>query len=319
MVLSLSFCTSLLIFLVSTISLFLLEGLLFNNNSNSNSSLISPTAHYTGYTWVRNGLSDNRLATDKGYYLFYSLEPFMILGRWFKAATLEDMLLTRHQLLDKKLEDAIESGRVTQIIEVAAGLSPRGLRFAKKYGDRIKYIEADLPAMVKLKKSLISFDLSNRHHLMVDVNALQTDDAATDSLLSVARNNGFSLDEGTAIITEGLVNYFSQDNLILMWSKFAATLSLFPTGMYISDIHLSGHSTDFKAKAFKLMLSMFVRRSVHNHFKTTDEVVQSLRSVGFAQMAVVHDPVEWADTLEYCRTPGARRVSIIDARISLDR
>ena len=161
MVLTSSFCSSLSIVIVSIISLFLLESLLFNNNSNSNSFYISPTAHYTGYTWVKNGLSDNRLATAKGYYLFLSLEPFMILGRWFKTATLEDMLLTRHQLLDKKLDDAIKSGRVTQIIEVAAGLSPRGLRFTKKYGDKIKYIEADLPDMVKLKKSLISFDPSS--------------------------------------------------------------------------------------------------------------------------------------------------------------
>ena len=117
-----------------------------------------------------------------------------------------------------------------------------------------------------------------------------------------------------------------------MWRNFAAALSLFPTGMYISDIHLSGHSNDLRAKAFKFMLSTFVRRSVHNHFKTPAEVTFALAACGFNHSAAVHDPIEFAavDDNEstgssdhvraqdrpYCRTPGARRVNIIDAKTS---
>ena len=56
------------------------------------------------------------------------------------------MLLARHHLIDHRLHAAIESGRVGQVIEVAAGLSPRGWRFASRYGSRLTYLEADLPA-----------------------------------------------------------------------------------------------------------------------------------------------------------------------------
>ena len=47
---------------------------------------------------------------------------------------------TAHVLLER----AIEAGGVTQVIELACGLSPRGWRFANRYGERLRSIEADL-------------------------------------------------------------------------------------------------------------------------------------------------------------------------------
>ena len=44
--------------------------------------------------------------------------------------------------IDTLLESAIEDCGVSQVIEVAAGLSPRGWRFARRNGDRLDYIEA---------------------------------------------------------------------------------------------------------------------------------------------------------------------------------
>src|SRR5581483_10155841 len=46
---------------------------------------VSPTAHYTGYVWARNGLSHPELRTLEGRVLFESLRPVMtanaLLGR----------------------------------------------------------------------------------------------------------------------------------------------------------------------------------------------------------------------------------------------
>ena len=96
---------------------------------------IGPTAHYTGYVWARDGLSHPELATAEGRVLFEALQPAMIVSRAAGSATLEAYLLARHRAIDARLERAIERGEVTQVIEVACGLSPRGWRFAKRYGD----------------------------------------------------------------------------------------------------------------------------------------------------------------------------------------
>ena len=66
---------------------------------------ISPTAHYTSYVWVRNGLSDPRLQTWQGSCLFYLLEPMMALSRFSGGTTVEQMLLARHRVLDHILTE----------------------------------------------------------------------------------------------------------------------------------------------------------------------------------------------------------------------
>ncbi len=84
--------------------------------------------------------------------LYESLRPWMITSRALGGMGLEHYLLTRHRAIDALLERAIEQHGITQVVEVACGLSPRGWRFAQRYGDRITYIEADLPAMAERKR-----------------------------------------------------------------------------------------------------------------------------------------------------------------------
>src|SRR3989339_853852 len=110
----------------------------------ANPELISPTAHYTGNVWLQHGLSHPAFATLQGQAFYYALKAPMAMAKGFGAPTLETFLLARHRLIDLQLENAIASGEITQIIEIAAGLSPRGWRFASRHRERITYIEADL-------------------------------------------------------------------------------------------------------------------------------------------------------------------------------
>src|SRR6187455_3287990 len=103
------------------------------------SDAISPTAHYTGHVWGRNGLSHPELATVEGRVLFDALAPAMAASRALGGPTLEGLLLARHRIIDDLLSSAIEDGRVKQVIEVACGMSPRGWRFAQRFGDRVTY------------------------------------------------------------------------------------------------------------------------------------------------------------------------------------
>ncbi len=96
-------------------------------------SRISPTAHYTAYVWHRHGMSTPELATAKGRALYHTLQGPNRLLAMAGQADLESMLLARHRVIDHLLKEAIKSGRVGQVVEVAAGLSPRGLRMRRRH------------------------------------------------------------------------------------------------------------------------------------------------------------------------------------------
>src|SRR3954467_11756356 len=168
------------------------------------SESISPTAHYTGEVWRRNGLSHPALGTAEGRRAYLALEPMMALSRTLGGPTLERNLLARHRLIDHLLEAAIEEGRISQVLEIAAGMSPRGWRFAGRYGERLTYLEADLPEMAARKRAALrgAGDLPNLR--VVDVDAMRDD--GPDSIAAVAATLDHG--QGLAVITEGLLVYF---------------------------------------------------------------------------------------------------------------
>src|SRR5688572_15605351 len=117
---------------------------------------ISPTAHYTGYVWFANGLSHPAFVSREGRLLYSVLRPANAASRAVGGPTLEGMLLARHRVIDHLLEQEIAAGRITQVVEIAAGLSPRGWRFARRHGDRLRYVEADLPEMAARKRDILA-------------------------------------------------------------------------------------------------------------------------------------------------------------------
>jgi O-methyltransferase involved in polyketide biosynthesis len=183
---------------------------------------ISPTAHYTGYVWFANGLSQPAFATRKGRLMYTALRAPNLIAARTNLPSLEGMLLARHRLIDLRLAQAIDAGEVSQIIEVACGLSPRGWRFRSRYGDRITYIEADLPGMLANKRRILAeLGGETAHHYTAEIDALsETSIGDLCATLDPTR--------GTAIITEGLINYFDREAVLGMWHRFAAALRRFP-------------------------------------------------------------------------------------------
>lgn len=240
---------------------------------------IGPTAHYTGYVWARNGLSHRELATTEGRVLFDSLQPTMLASRALGGPTLEQYLLARHRAIDSLLERAIERDGVGQVIEVAAGLSPRGWRFAQRYGERLTYVEADLPEMAARKRAALERmgSLGERHRVR-EVDALRDDDGPGSLHAVLAELDARA---GLAIITEGLLGYLPPDAVAGMWRRFASGLGRFSTGRYISDVHMGGAVTP-PVRVFRLLLSGFVRGRVYLHFGAPDEAVVALHGAGFA-------------------------------------
>ncbi len=280
------------------------------------SEAISPTAHYTGYVWARNGLSPPGLATPEGRVLFESLRAPMAISDFLGGGTLEAYLLARHRAIDALLQRAIEERGIGQVIEIAAGMSGRGVRFAQTYGDRLLYVEADLPAMAERKRRTLArlHALSERHRVE-DLDALR--DSGSRSLPELVRPLDQKL--GLAVITEGLLGYLELSAVRALWRRFAAVLSTFREGTYISDIHI-GDTQNLRIKAFRLVLSAFVRGPVHLHFGEEPEVVGTLKRAGFA-CAEIYRAQELAangnDSTANgtaAKDPAARLAHIIDAQ-----
>ncbi len=197
---------------------------------------ISPTAHYTGYVWYAHGHSHEAFATRRGRLMYQALRAPNVAAHALGLPTLEGLLLARHRLIDLRLQQAIEAGEVTQIVEIAAGLSPRGWRFARRYGDALTYIEADLPGMLANKRAILArLGGETPHHRTVEIDALA--DSGATSIEAVC--GALDGTRGTAIITEGLLNYFDREHVLGIWRRIAHALARFPRALYLSDLNLA--------------------------------------------------------------------------------
>jgi O-methyltransferase involved in polyketide biosynthesis len=257
--------------------------------SDLDTSRISPTAHYTAYVWVRHGLSHPALASPQGRLYHAILAPAnFAYDRLLGRPNLEAMLLARHRVLDHLLARAIETGAVRQVIEIAAGLSPRGYQLARRY-PAVRFIEGDLPESAALKRRLLDgAGLGGANHEVVTVNALLDD--GPGSLAEVCAGLPAV---GTAIVTEGLLGYFDLDAVTGMWRRFARALRGRGGGLYLCDLNLGGDATA-AARAFRHALSWFARGEVHLHFDGPDAAAAALRAAGF-DAAEIRRPSEFAD------------------------
>ncbi len=260
-------------------------------------SRISPTAHYTAYVWVKNHLSPPELASPLGRRLYRALWPAMTLyRRVLGRPDVEAMLLERHRCIDERLAHAVGSGRVRQVIEIAAGFSGRGWRFTRR-DPELRYVEGDLaPQAAEKRRILDGAGLRGLHHEVLPLDALVDD--GPESLPAVAAR----LDpaRGCAILTEGLVGYFDRDTVVGLWRRIARVLGGFSHGVYLSDINLAGDARgNLAVEGFRLALQAFARGRVHLHFASPDELEAALRDAGFGQVSL-----HW---------PGRHLVRVIEA------
>jgi O-methyltransferase involved in polyketide biosynthesis len=272
------------------------------------SGAVSPTAHYTGETWVRNGLSHPELATWQGRVFHQAMALPIGVSKALGGASLDALLLARHRIIDALLEELIEGG-VAQVLEVACGMSPRGWRFSERFGDELTYVEADLPAMAQRKReALARIGSLGDHHRVADLDVLR--DGGPDSLESVVE----TLDpaRGLVIITEGLLTYLDDDTVDALWARFARALGRFDQGAYLSDLRFARPDRGATERTFDLILSAFVRGKVHAYRGDETTAEATLRGAGFAK-ARLHRGDEHPAAAEVHDDPGAGVVCVIEA------
>lgn len=250
---------------------------------------ISPTAHYTSYVWVRHGFSPRAFATPTGKAMYWSMVWFHWLSRLAtRGGSLEQALVQRHVMIDHYLAAAIEDGRVGQVVEVAAGLTGRGVRFMERYRGRgLVYVEADLPQMAAHKRGLLDgAGLMGAGHHVVAADALE--DAGPDSLWGAV---GPLLDpgKGVALITEGLLAYYPREDICGMWARFARFLGGYPRGVHLADLRLAEEIENLAlVRAFRLWLQHYTGGQAGMAFQDLADATAALKGAGFDPVALHH-------------------------------
>lgn len=276
----------------------------------SKSARVSPTAYATGHFWVRHGLSDDRLSTPQGRLLDGGFQAFTRLTQRLGGGSLEALMLARHAGIDARLDHAIETLGITQVIELAAGLSGRGRRYQQRYGNALTYVETDLPHMATLKQDLLERDGPlPPHHQVRTVNVLT--DQGPGSLAALA--DELDPTRGLVIITEGLMNYLPPTAADRAWAHIATTLGRFRSGVYLADVYLLGHNRSLAMATFGLMLSAFVRGRLHLHLRSEPHARARLGRLGFTEVEVL-SPGNLPGAEAAANTPGGDRVRILEAR-----
>lgn len=272
------------------------------------SGAISPTAHYTGETWVRNGLSHPRLATWQGRLFYDALALPNAASRMLGGPTLGGLLLARHLIIDALFDDLIQGG-VSQVIEAACGMSPRGWRFSERYGDELTYVEADLPPMARRKReALEQMGSLGEHHRVADLDVLR--DGGPGSLEALVETMDPA--KGLAIITEGLLVYFDDATVEALWARLARALQPFSTGVYLADLSIARPGRGVAERAFEQLLGVFVRGKIHPYRGDEATAEGELRTAGFERLRL-HRCDEHPAAAEVRGDAGAGMLSIIEA------
>ncbi len=245
---------------------------------------ISPTAHYTGYVWYRNGLSYRGLTTLRGLFAYRSMSGFDRMHNVIFRTGLEALLLARHTWIDARVVDFLSEYPNGQVVELAAGLTPRGTRLMQSY-PLASWWETDLPDMVRLKKNKL-------YRAGLTSDRLQTapiDVFATSGMYSL-NHLGSKLHKNIPVlmITEGLVNYFPTATIEVLWHRLSAFLKSFPSGRYLSGV-VGEECTRLPAvPLFRGGLMLAARGANALHYHDATECRDALLRCGFRGVKIAY-------------------------------
>ena len=174
------------------------------------------TAMYTSAAWAWGKLPNaDLLVTPEAERVFRMVNGALGLARPFtKAPSLEASLLERHRVLDELLA---KSG-ISNVMELAAGLSQRGITCTEN--PRIRYVEIDLPNMIAAKRKILGATERGRAILERENLVMIEGDALSIDLATISSNR-----EPVFVIAEGLLMYMDESAQKKLFRAVAARLA----------------------------------------------------------------------------------------------
>lgn len=177
--------------------------------------------------------------------------------------------------------DILERTGPYQILELAAGLSPRSLSLADGL---TTYVETDLPEMISTKEEIVRKIRkdNNRpvenHHFM-SLNVLDSESLSRAGEIFASRGNGNPI----AVVHEGLMMYLSKEEQIRMRDNLASFFRTYSTsGAWISP-DLSYKPEERESFVIRWVKDRIKKRTGRNftNFESQEEADQFLSEGGF--------------------------------------
>jgi O-methyltransferase involved in polyketide biosynthesis len=174
----------------------------------------------------------------------------------------------------KAIDHIVEENQATQVLELAAGLSTRGMEFARR---GMEYVEADLPESIQLKEQVVTAVLghipANLH--LCPVNVL--DRAALLACCTAFANRP------VAIATEGLLRYLTFDEKQQLAGGVHEILSRFGGFWVTTDIHLRKWTQHRRGQVNRQLEAERMGRDLNpNYFDDLEHARTFFESCGFA-------------------------------------
>ena len=240
---------------------------------------IAPTGHFTAQVWVREDFPNAHLFdTSKGRRLFRAADTLLkVFGPVLPPLVRyhEEYLAIRHYAFEARLKDI----KPDFVLEIGAGLSPRGITFAEAF-PRLTYVEGDLAGMVEAKRSRIGTRrLPANYHLHVN------DLFSPRFLESLPARPGPG--QRVVVITEGVCDYLSIPEKKLAWTNIARFLKSAGGGTYLFELHPMERFARYQmaAKLFMALLGRVVVGGMDfskRVFQRASEAFDLLRECGFS-------------------------------------
>lgn len=198
---------------------------------NKNKNGIAVSSLYTAATWVWGAIPCAHFVTPKeALPIFKFVNFYMALYRKLNPAkfSLKHQLLHRHAAIDKLLHD----NQCKRIVEIACGFSPRGSQLSARAD--IDYTEMDLPEVTRAKRLQLAQSAEGRAVLARANFHLKVGDITRINFVAAFASRKSKPAEKIAIVTEGLMMYFTREQQMPIWKNIAALLKQ-TGGIYLFD------------------------------------------------------------------------------------
>lgn len=189
----------------------------------------------------------------------------------------QEYLFVRHHVYEERLRQLAPDF----VLEVGAGLSPRGITVAR---DRptLTYVEADLPHMVEEKRRRLRATALPPNYYLAPIDLL----GAGLSTPVVPRR-----EQRVLAITEGVTDYLSMEEKAVAWRNLSAFLRAAGGGHYLCEIHPASLHAEYPRVA---RLGMRAIGAVAGGlsfegriFRNPEDALALLRDSGFDDAAVL--------------------------------
>lgn len=201
---------------------------------------VSQTAYATAQFWAAAGFEHAELfASRRGWVAHQGLRLGQWLGRPFLPAAISQFdryTMARHRAFELQLS----AYQPTAVIEIAAGLSSRGLSFGERQPN-LAYLEVDLPDLLAEKQARLSKVKQPSNLALLAADALANDFAAQVLAQPLLQGKLQRL----LIISEGLQDYLNADEKQQLWRSVGQIMTAAESSCYSFEawpVNRLGHS-----------------------------------------------------------------------------